>query len=42
MSNQNTTIWCASFDIGSVNFAFYVEEMDRESFSNIQNIPETT
>lgn len=45
MSNQNkhespNTIWCASFDIGSVNFAFYVEEMDRESFSNIQNIPD--
>jgi hypothetical protein len=34
------TIWCASFDIGQINFAFYVEEIDTESFKNIKNIPE--
>ena len=48
MSNQNKyvcpekksgSIWCASFDIGSVNFAFYVEEIDRESLLKIKNIP---
>ena len=34
------TIWIGSFDIGSVNFAFYVEETNRESFKNIKNIPD--
>jgi hypothetical protein len=31
------SIWCASFDIGSVNFAFYIEEMDSVSLKNIKN-----
>jgi hypothetical protein len=47
MSNQDSiiptqsqgTIWCASFDIGYVNFCFYIEEMDRSSFEKIKNIP---
>jgi hypothetical protein len=32
------SIWCASFDIGSVNFAFYIEEMDNASLMDIENI----
>jgi hypothetical protein len=32
------TIWCASFDIGSVNFAFYIEEVDKTSLMKIKNI----
>lgn len=48
MSNQNKniiiqqtpgTIWIASFDIGSKNFAFYIEEMDRKTLENVKNIP---
>ena len=47
MSNQDKkiaptqspgTIWIASFDIGSVNFAFYVEEMDRDKLEKLKNI----
>jgi hypothetical protein len=47
MSNQDKveapiktdeTIWIASFDIGHVNFAFYVEEMDQNKLSKIKNI----
>lgn len=34
------TIWICSVDIGSVNFAFYVEEIDRVSLLKIKNIPE--
>lgn len=34
------TIWACSIDIGSVNFAFYVEEIDPEAFKKIKNIPE--
>ena len=33
------TIWIASFDIGSVNFAFYIEEMSRKNLESIKNIP---
>lgn len=33
------TIWCASFDIGSVNFAFYIEEIDKNKLELIKNIP---
>jgi hypothetical protein len=33
------TEWIASFDIGSVNFAFYVEEINTEELSKIKNIP---
>jgi hypothetical protein len=51
MSNQDTkippcqtpgTTWIASFDIGSVNFAFYVEEIDKNLLSKIKNIPQKT
>lgn len=35
------TIWIASFDIGSKNFAFYVEEMDKVSLMKITNVPKT-
>ena len=49
MSNQDKveapiktdeTIWIASFDIGHINFAFYVEEMDQNKLSKIKNIKE--
>jgi hypothetical protein len=33
------TIWVCSIDIGSVNFAFYVEEMDKTALMNIKNVP---
>jgi hypothetical protein len=33
------TIWICSIDIGSVNFAFYVEEIDEKCFMNIKNVP---
>ena len=23
-------VWCASFDIGKINFAFYIEEFDKD------------
>ncbi len=36
MSNQK--IWVASFDIGKVNFAFYIEEIELGEFKNIKNI----
>ena len=39
---KSNTIWCASFDIGSVNFAFYIEEVDYEDLSKIKNIPNKT
>lgn len=48
MSNKNKfvtplqtldTIWIASFDIGSKNFAFYIEEMNRKSLEKIKNVP---
>ena len=32
-------IWIASFDIGKVNFAFSIEEVDLNLFSNIPSIP---
>ena len=32
------TVWIASFDIGSVNFAFYVEEMDMDVYKKVKNI----
>lgn len=35
---MTNTIWCASFDIGKVNFAFYIEEYDLEFLNSIQNI----
>lgn len=33
------TIWCASFDIGHINFAFYIEEMNIKSLKQIKNVP---
>lgn len=38
---KSGTIWCASFDIGFINFAFYVEEIDKTSLENLKNIPST-
>ena len=46
MSNHNNlapeqtpgTIWIASFDIGSKNFAFYIEEMNKDVLCNIKDI----
>jgi len=32
------TIWLASFDIGYINFAWYIEETDGEKLSSIKNI----
>lgn len=32
-------IWIASFDIGKVNFSFYVEELNKKDLNNIENIP---
>jgi len=32
-------IWCASFDIGHINFAFYVEEINQLELLQIKNIP---
>lgn len=34
------TIWICSVDIGSVNFAFYIEEIDKKSLMKIKNIPD--
>lgn len=33
------TIWCASFDIGKKNFAFYIEEINIQELEDIKNIP---
>jgi hypothetical protein len=35
---MNNIIWIASFDIGSVNFAFYIEEIDITKLKEIKNI----
>ena len=35
----NSNEWIASFDIGSKNFCFYVEECDTNLLKNIKNIP---
>lgn len=34
------TIWICSIDIGSRNFAFYVEEMNKKVLEGIKNIPD--
>lgn len=34
-----TKVWIASFDIGKVNFAFSIEEVDQDILSNIKTIP---
>ena len=36
MSDDNIQI--ASFDIGKLNFAFYIEEINPKEFKNIKNI----
>ena len=33
------TTWLCSFDIGYINFAFYIEEVDKESLESIKNVP---
>jgi hypothetical protein len=44
MSNLNApikspeTIWIASFDIGHINFAFYIKEINQNKLSKIKNI----
>ena len=35
----NNTLWIASFDIGKVNFAFYIEEINPNNLKNICTIP---
>lgn len=40
MTNDNI-IQIASFDIGKLNFAFYIEEIDVSKFESIKNIPST-
>lgn len=35
---KNDLIWIASFDIGKVNFCFYIEEINKNELENIQNI----
>lgn len=37
--NLNHLIWCASIDIGSKNFCFYIEEFNKQKLSTIKNIP---
>lgn len=37
--SDNETLWIASFDIGKVNFAFYVEEINLFELNSIKNIP---
>jgi hypothetical protein len=39
LSENGQKAWCASFDIGSKNFSFYIEEVDLESMAGIENIP---
>ena len=34
-------IWIASFDIGTKNFAFCIEEFDQNLMENIKKIPKT-
>lgn len=42
MSNSlEQPIWLASIDIGKKNFAFYIEECDKNKLLNIKNIPKT-
>jgi hypothetical protein len=36
---EQDLIWCASFDIGKKNFAFYIEEMDKKDLLHLENIP---
>lgn len=35
---EEGSIWCASFDIGSKNFAFYIEEFNIKKLEKIKNI----
>ena len=39
---ENNLMWIASIDIGSKNFAFYVEEVDVGFLSKIKNIPSSS
>jgi hypothetical protein len=36
---EQDLIWVASFDIGKINFSFYIEEMDRNRLKSLQKIP---
>ncbi len=36
--NVSEKVWCASFDIGKKNFAFYIEEFDREELLGCNNV----
>ena len=38
MTEEKETIWIASFDIGKVNFAFYVEEINLTDLLSVKNI----
>ena len=37
----NDKVWCASFDIGKKNFAFYIEEFDRQVLIDSENLDKT-
>ena len=36
---MDENIWIASFDIGKVNFSFYIEEINTSQLNSINNIP---
>ena len=40
MNNKENIIWIASFDLGKLNFAFYIEEIQLQDFSSMKLISE--
>lgn len=41
MFDANNNIWIASFDIGKLNFAFYIEELNKKELINLPFISKT-
>jgi len=41
MTTEQDLIWAVSIDIGKKNFAFYIEEFDRNTLLSLENIPKT-
>ena len=39
MAAPDDTVWIASFDIGKINFSFYVEEIDTSKLRELVDIP---
>lgn len=37
--SDESSIWIASFDIGKKNFAFYIEEFDKDDITDLPTIP---